>query len=210
MRLPPRPRQLPRNVARRTSRRPSVVIPALARAGVRRRDEAAAAQQDTRRAAGREREEVAVDPGRGRLRGEPSLHRGQRLAPDDRLVREHRLERRQATGSRPAQHVDRNRPTRRELDALLVRDTRPERPRRRVGGRTEHSGEREHCHDDEQAAHRPRPRVVQRPAAPVNPHGFRTKRSAGRRNDGPRGRVTDETVPMQPRSRQPPRRSGVR
>ena len=110
---------------------------------VRRRDELRVPHQDTRRLARREREVVAVDAGRRGCPPQPHFHCRQLLATDDRVVREHGLESRQAAGPWPAQHVDRHRPVRRELDARLVRDTRPELTRRGDGCRhQERGGER--------------------------------------------------------------------
>ena len=71
-------------------------------------------------------EEVAVHAGdRGRV-GDRLLHRRDALPAGDRPKREHRLERIEADRPRPYQHVDHDRPVRRELDLARVDDPRHE------------------------------------------------------------------------------------
>ena len=103
------------------------MIPALERDGVGGDREHAVSQEDAARSPVGDREEVAVDADRRGLRGQPPLHRGDGLPPDDRLVREDGPQAIEPDGARAADDVDRNRPVRRELDAPLVRGAGEER-----------------------------------------------------------------------------------
>ena len=112
--------------------------------------ELAVPHEDAARPPGREREQVAVDPGaRGRPR-EPALHARQGLPALHPVVREDRRERRAggAVGARADEDVERHRPVGRELHARLVGDSGPERRLLRARSRGECS--REHGGDGEQ------------------------------------------------------------
>ena len=97
--------------------------------------------------------EVGVDPGGDAVR-DPSLHRRHRLAPEDRVVREQRLERREATGPRAGDDVEDDRTVVRELDRSRMGDARPQdgRGRMRVG----REDERPSRHDETAARSRSR------------------------------------------------------
>ena len=71
------PRQVPANPTRRMSRRPSVVIPALARPAFGGLTSCAVPHEDARGLSGREREVVAVHACGSCRRREAALHRGQ-------------------------------------------------------------------------------------------------------------------------------------
>ena len=113
--------------------------------GVRGRREHAVHHQHPARVAHVPVEEVTVDPGDGRARRDAPLHLRDLLAPDDRVVREDRLERVEADGARRAQDVHDDRSVRREVDVALVRDPRHEQSRLRLRRRCEDERRQSGC-----------------------------------------------------------------
>ena len=158
-----------------------------------------------------------------------------RLPAQHGVVREEGLERRQATGARAGDDVDRDRSPRRELDRRPVRDARPEGRRRGVGGRGERAGSDDGEERDEDGrGGSQRPSTAAEGNPPLAPLPWRLQdpnpcrggvvdpsvraddrrspparqRSLGRPQDGPRAREHARRIDAaSPRTRPPPARS---
>ena len=132
----PLPRQVPKNLTRLTSSVPSSVMPALERCPFggltrtpsRRRMPLGFPSAQAKRS--------PLTPTTVPWLAILPLHRGERLAAHDGLVREHRAEPVETDGPRATNDVDRDGPVRRELDSSLVGRSREElsRLRRRGSG----------------------------------------------------------------------------
>ena len=141
---------------------------------VGRADEDTVPQENAARPSVGPREEIAVDADDGGLTGDPALHRGERLAPNDGLVRQDRPQAVEADRPRAADDMDRDGTVRRELDSLLVGRSGKELSRlRRRGGGEESRRESGDGGGHEETEHG-RPRVPKLKAGICRPYRFRT------------------------------------